>query len=83
MLACLCLHYLSIYVQRDTLTQGHWLGLHHPLQLYSAKQEHRLHLAQVLGNDGLATLSFREFLLVYPWLASTVEALGASLPQTR
>ena len=40
-------------------------------------------MRQVLGNDGLATLSFRDFLLVYHWLASTVEALGASLPQTR
>jgi hypothetical protein len=40
-------------------------------------------LKEVLGNDGLATLSFREFLLVYHWLASTVEALGAALPQSR
>ncbi len=38
---------------------------------------------QVLGNDGLATLSFREFLLVYHWLVSTVEALGGALPQQR
>lgn len=40
-------------------------------------------LKEVLGNHGLATLTFKEFLLVYHWLISTVEAMGASLPTTR
>lgn len=74
----LCCHMLKCVC---SITQEQHLALFIPM--CAVERKHRLQLLQVLGNDGLATLSFREFLLVYPWLASTVEALGARLPQTR
>ena len=40
-------------------------------------------LKEVLGNDSLAALTFKDFLLVWAWLVSTVEAMGASLPTSR
>mmetsp|Transcript_14126 Transcript_14126/g.42637 ORF Transcript_14126/g.42637 Transcript_14126/m.42637 type:complete len:847 (+) Transcript_14126:158-2698(+) len=40
-------------------------------------------LKEVLGNDTLATLTFKDFLLVWAWLTSTIEAMGASLPTSR
>ena len=36
-------------------------------------------LKEVLGDDGLAVLSFLQFTLIYHWLASTVEAYGSKL----
>ncbi len=36
-------------------------------------------LKDVLGDKGLAVLNFLQFMLVYHWLASTVQAYGAKL----